>query len=132
AVVERMSRLPAPERPDLHVYGESLGAAAGSRALADAPAAQRLLCSALWVGPPGGFTDPTPRRSTVVANATDPVPHWSPELAVRPHTRHGSAAPWLPIVSFLQTSADLLISRAAPEGAGHVYGAGQVSGMHVC
>lgn len=139
AVADRIGRLPAAERPDLYIFGESLGAAAGSRALASSPAAKRMLCSALWVGPPGGFTDPVPHRSTVVTNATDPVPHWSPGLAVHPvrpagqtGTAPSSGPAWIPVVSFLQTSADLLVSRSGPEGTGHVYGAEQLAGLRTC
>src|SRR5699024_8728654 len=130
--------LPPPARPELYVYGESLGAAAGSQALAQAPQARRMLCGALWVGPPARFRDPVPARSTTAVNASDPVPHWDPALAVRPSEDAGpdgagtAAPPWLPVVSFVQSSVDVITSRAGPEGTGHVYGAAQMRGLPVC
>ncbi len=138
AVSERIMALPGPDRPGLYVYGESLGAAAGSRALAEAPHAQGMLCGALWTGPPARFDDPVPARSTVTVNASDPVPRWDPALAVRPPEDAGpggaraAAPPWLPVVSFVQSSVDVITSRSGPEGTGHVYGAAQGQGLTEC
>lgn len=138
AVADRIGRLPVPDRPQLYVYGESLGAAAGSQALATAPRARGMLCGALWVGPPARFDDPVPARSAVAVNASDPVPQWDPALSVRPPEGSGpggaraAAPPWLPVVSFVQSSVDVITSRAGPKGTGHVYGAAQVRGLPVC
>jgi len=38
------------------------------------------------------------------------------------------ARPWLPVVSFVQTSVDLLGAVGAPPGSGHHYGAEQRAG----
>ncbi|GAA4816750.1 alpha/beta-hydrolase family protein [Tomitella cavernea] len=134
AVAARVSSVPAPRRPELYVYGESMGAAAGARALADAPQARGMLCGALWVGPPARFTDPVPGRSSVVVNASDPVPRWDPALALHPAEGAAEAAapPWVPGVSFLQRSVDVVVSRSGPAGTGHVYGGGQVRGLPTC
>ncbi|QDQ97750.1 alpha/beta-hydrolase family protein [Tomitella fengzijianii] len=134
AVADRIDGLPAAARPDLYVYGESMGAAAGSRALAEVPRAREMLCGALWVGPPARFTDPVPARSSVVVNDSDPVPNWDPETAVRPAggATGAAAPPWIPVVSFLQSSVDVITSRSGPPGTGHVYGDGQVRGLPAC
>ncbi|WP_182348541.1 alpha/beta-hydrolase family protein [Tomitella gaofuii] len=134
AVADRVRSVPAPQRPELYVYGESMGAAAGARALADAPQARGMVCGALWVGPPARFTDPVPERSSVVVNASDPVPRWDPALALHPAggAAEAAAPPWLPGVSFLQSSVDVIVSRSGPPGTGHVYGDGQVRGLPTC
>lgn len=133
AVSERIASLPAADRPALYVYGESLGAAAGSDAVAESPVARGMLCGALWVGPPAEFDDPVPRRSTLVTNETDPVPHWSPSLAVAPPGGQDPASPpWIPGVSFLQASIDIVVARSGPAGTGHVYGHDQVRDLPRC
>ncbi len=126
-VADRVERLPAAERPQLHLYGESLGALAGQAVLAD-PVRAQPFCSALWVGSPGGATAGHGREVSV-ANATDPVVHATPGLLVHPTT---SGRPWLPGVSYLQSAFDFVGSLSLPSGNGHRYGADQATHLSTC
>jgi uncharacterized membrane protein len=127
AVADRVDQLPVAERPQLHLYGESLGALAGQAVLADPVQAQRF-CSALWVGSPGGATAGHGREVSV-ANASDPVVHATPGLLLHPTT---SGQPWLPGVSYLQSAFDFVGSLSLPSGHGHRYGAGQAAHLSTC
>lgn len=100
------------------LYGQSLGALAGAEAWARHPAAAD---GALWVGPPA---DTRTAGGTVLARVSDPAVVWSPRLLVAPPDRP-TGTPWVPLVSFLQTSVDLLGAVGAPAGHGHHYGAEQ-------
>ena len=104
------------------LYGQSLGALAGAQAWARHPERAE---GAFWVGPPAD----TPRDPPAVtlAHPTDPAAVWSPWLLVTPPERP-VARPWLPVVSFVQTSVDLLGAVGAPAGSGHHYGAEQRAG----
>jgi uncharacterized membrane protein len=127
AVAERIDRLPVAERPQLHLYGESLGAVAGQAVLAD-PAQAARICSALWVGSPGGVTAGHGREVSL-ANASDPVVHAVPALLVHPTV---PGQPWLPVVSYLQAAFDFVDSLSLPTGHGHRYGAGQAAHLPTC
>jgi uncharacterized membrane protein len=86
-----------------------------------------------WVDPAAvGACSSTARasatpRAVVLTHASDPVPAWSPALLVHPPPETTDAdlprPPWLPGISFLQTSVDLLGALAVPPGPGHRYGA---------
>lgn len=103
AMRERIDRLPHDQRPDLLVYGESLGALGLLPTLREAGSA---VDAALLTGVPGNQRVDDP--NTVVLNhIDDPVPDWKP---------------WLDPVSFLRISADAVSSEAAPVGHGHRYG----------
>ena len=133
AVATRIAELPATERPDLYLYGQSLGAVGGSAALAEALPTQ--LCAVLWAGPPAGATRVD--GTTVLANTSDPVVWWSPALATTPPdlSRAVQDAPmpqWIPVVSFLQTSVDMLASLDVPAGHGHRYGTEQGTQLGTC
>nr|WP_277350746.1 alpha/beta-hydrolase family protein [Rhodococcus sp. HNM0569] len=122
AVAARIAQLPPDRRPDLYVYGQSLGAVGGSTALA---ASTREVCGALWAGPPTGST--LTAGGAVLANSSDPVIRWTPALAVRPpvlpDTTPDAPVPgWLPGISFVQTTIDLLTALDVPAGHGHRYG----------
>jgi uncharacterized membrane protein len=67
----------------------------------------------------------------VLAQPTDPAVIWAPRLLVVPPDRP-TPSPWLPVVSFLQTSVDLLGAVGAPAGVGHHYGAEQREGWPAC
>ncbi|MCE5288254.1 MAG: alpha/beta-hydrolase family protein [Nocardiaceae bacterium] len=63
-------------------------------------------------------------------NSSDPVVTWSPAVLVVPPSRptgcviEGGRSPrpaWLPVVTFLQTSVDLLLATDNPPGFGHRY-----------
>lgn len=138
ALDDRQRSHPGRIRPRVLVYGESLGAWAGLRVSGDGqlpPGAD----GALWVGvpagsrpspsspssPPSGVVDDRPgdrgcRCVVALTHADDPVASWSPDLALRPSPawRHR----WLPVLSFWQATADLVIARSVPDGHGHHYG----------
>ncbi|WP_330182457.1 alpha/beta hydrolase [Nocardia sp. NBC_01503] len=133
AVEQRVSTL--PHRPKLYLYGQSLGALGGNAIFADDADQDRRTCAALWAGPPAN--DVHRAGATVLANASDPVVHWSPSLLWSPPnltgTRPDAPVPrWLPVVSFLQTSLDLLGALDAPSGHGHRYGVDQGTALGTC
>ncbi|MFE3023049.1 alpha/beta-hydrolase family protein [Nocardia tengchongensis] len=133
AVEQRISTLPEP--PKLYIYGQSLGALGGSAVFADDADQDRRTCGALWAGPPAGQA--RHGRAMVLANASDPVVRWSPSLLWRAPdltgTRPDAPVPqWIPVVSFLQTSADLLGALDAPAGHGHRYGVDQGTVLPGC
>ncbi|MEY3361918.1 MAG: hypothetical protein RL531_1637 [Actinomycetota bacterium] len=171
AVRERWLREPAGSRPELMVFGESLGSF-GSEHAFDASAPDRSVENivdgtdgALWVGPTWsnpirtplvldrGAGSPTwrPRigdgRTVVFTNgrrsllgvdgqsvvyqqhASDPVGWWNWSSAYeRPAWLQGprgydvpARAHWFPIVTWGQTSADLIAGFSTPPGHGHNY-----------
>ncbi|MFE9322999.1 alpha/beta-hydrolase family protein [Nocardia sp. NPDC052278] len=133
AVERRIDTL--DHKPELYVYGQSLGALGGSSIFADDADQDRRTCAALWAGPPAGQVHRA--GATVLANSSDPVVHWSPSLLWRApelgDVRVDAPVPqWLPVISFLQTSADLLAALNAPPGHGHRYGTDQGTAMGAC
>lgn len=125
AIRTHLESLPDRHRPQVHVYGQSLGAVGGS-AVFDEDRVEP--CDALWVGPPAGgrYAD----GATVLANTSDPVVWWQPSLLWSPpdldRARRDAPVPsWIPVVSFLQTTVDLLVSLDAAPGHGHRYGTDQ-------
>lgn len=131
AVTTHLQSLPTSTRPNLYLYGQSLGAVGGSAAF---DSAERV-CGALWAGPPAR-TIPTP-GATVLANSSDPVVRWSPQLIWRAPdlraTRTDAPRPaWIPLVSFLQTSLDLAAALSVPAGHGHRYGVDQGTELPRC
>ncbi|WP_050669750.1 alpha/beta-hydrolase family protein [Luteipulveratus halotolerans] len=130
AVARRVDTVPADRRPQLHVYGESLGATAGQD-IFTGPGGQdaaRRVCSVLWVGTPGGERAGLPREASV-ANDDDPVVHAAPSTLFR---SPDDGRPWLPVVSLVQTGVDYLGSLAVPTGAGHRYGPEQADALPIC
>ncbi|MFI9509858.1 alpha/beta-hydrolase family protein [Nocardia sp. NPDC052566] len=122
-------------KPKLYVYGQSLGALGGSAIFADDADQARRTCAVLWAGPPAG--DVHRAGATVLSNSSDPVVHWSPALLWRApdlsHTRTDAPIPrWLPVVSFVQATADLLAALDAPPGHGHRYGTDQGTALGTC
>lgn len=122
-------------KPKLYVYGQSLGALGGSSIFAEDAEQERRTCATLWAGPPAGQVHRA--GATVLANSSDPVVHWSPSLLWRaPELRDvrvdAPVPQWLPVVSFLQTSADLLAALNAPPGHGHRYGIDQGTAIGTC
>ncbi|WP_338764964.1 alpha/beta-hydrolase family protein [Nocardia vulneris] len=133
AVEDRIRTL--DHKPRLYLYGQSLGAFGGSSVFADDADQDRRTCAALWAGPPAGQVHRA--GATVLANSSDPVVHWSPALLWRAPDLTGIRldAPlphWLPAVSFIQTTADLLAALDAPAGHGHRYGPDQGTAMGTC
>ncbi|MXQ76765.1 hypothetical protein GSM98_11380 [Rhodococcus rhodochrous] len=120
ALRAHLSTLPDERRPALHVYGQSLGATGASAVFDDEPEP----CALFLAGPPAGVrTD----GASVRANTSDPVVWWQPSLLWSPpdlsHARADAPTPpWLPLVSFMNTTVDLLTSLEAAPGHGHRYG----------
>ncbi|MBJ8338165.1 alpha/beta-hydrolase family protein [Antrihabitans sp. YC3-6] len=132
AVADRVAQLPIHDRPKLYLYGQSLGAIGGSAALAGGAVEP---CGALWAGPPAGGVER--EGATILANSSDPVVRWSSDLLFHrpePTGTHADAPmpPWLPVVSFVQTTVDLLSALDAPAGHGHRYGTEQGTAMPGC
>lgn len=125
SVRSRIDALDPVRRPQVHVYGQSLGAVGGSAALASTATGP---CAAIWAGPPAGAvrTD----GAAVTANTSDPVVWWRPSLLWSPpdlsRARRDAPVPrWLPVVSFVQATLDLPVALDAPPGHGHRYGPDQ-------
>lgn len=132
AVGAHIASMPAGERPDLFLYGQSLGAVGGSAAAASSPVAA---CDVLWAGPPAGATRTD--GATVLANTSDPAVWWSPSLVTRRPdlSRAVQDAPvpqWIPGVTFLQTTVDMFASLGVPAGHGHRYGTDQGTNLGTC
>ncbi|GAB3247179.1 hypothetical protein GCM10027456_18380 [Kineosporia babensis] len=104
AMRARINQLPPAQRPQLLVYGESLGAWGLLPTLESNGSA---VDAALLTGVPG---DPriSSANTTVLNHPDDPVPGWKP---------------WLAPAAFLRASADAIASEAVPIGHGHRYGA---------
>ena len=97
------SRCPRTERPQLHLYGESLGALAGQAVLADPARRRRHLLRPLGglarVAPPPGAGARPAWPTPATRSCTPPPACWC--------ARRASGQPWLPGVSYLQSSFDL-------------------------
>ncbi|WP_369689930.1 alpha/beta-hydrolase family protein [Nocardia mikamii] len=121
--------------PKLYVYGQSLGATAGSAIFADDGDERARVCAALWAGPPASAVHRG--GATVLANSSDPVVQWSPRLLWRAPdltgTRPDAPHPvWLPGLSWVQTTADMLSALAPGPGHGHRYGSDQGTALGSC
>lgn len=132
AVRDRLRTYDPLSRPELHVYGQSLGSVAGSAAV---HRDSSFVCSTVWAGPPSG--EVTAGGGVVLANSSDPVVWWSADLIhERPDltdARVDAPVPaWIPVVSYLQTTVDLLSALNAPAGHGHRYGTDQGTSIREC
>ncbi|MGW0036619.1 alpha/beta-hydrolase family protein [Gordonia sp. NPDC003376] len=136
AVADAVGQRPGADRPQIHLYGQSLGALGADRTREWAERHRAgMMAGTLLAGVPADTVarvSATPR--TVLANPSDPVTRWSVASLWRPPSRPddtrtvGRAAhtpPWLPVVSFVQTSVDLLTSLDGAAGTGHRYGTEQ-------
>jgi uncharacterized membrane protein len=126
AVRSHLDTLDPAHRPQLHVYGQSLGAVGVAAAFDGGTAPGR--CEALLAGPPAGSV--RAEGGTVLANSSDPVIRWQPSLLWSPpdlsRARVDAPLPaWLPVIGFLQTTVDLLFALDAAPGHGHRYGPDQ-------
>ena len=132
-IERRLAGLAHP--PKLYVYGQSLGATAGSAIFADDRDESQRACAVLWAGLPAAAAHRG--GATVLANSSDPVVQWSPRLlwhapdlgATRPDAPH---PPWLPVLGWVQTTADMLSALAPGPGHGHRYGADQGTALGSC
>lgn len=133
ALERRLSGLKHP--PHLYIYGQSLGATAGSAVFTDDADQRHRVCAALWAGPPADRVHHAGAR--ILANSSDPVVQWSPELLWHAPNLTDTRAdaphpPWIPIIGFLQTSVDLLAALTPAPGHGHRYGIDQGTALGTC
>ncbi|MCP2177216.1 alpha/beta-hydrolase family protein [Williamsia maris] len=139
ALTRAVGRLPTAARPQVYLYGQSLGAigADAAREWAATRAAEVSVCATVLAGAPAGTVAPQASRRVVLANASDPVVRWSPRLLWRPPTRSTARADlprpvWFPVAGFIQASTDLLGALSFPAGHGHQYGAEQGTTAPLC
>ncbi|WP_288337510.1 alpha/beta-hydrolase family protein [uncultured Gordonia sp.] len=130
----RDSLPPGVARPRVYLYGQSLGALGADRAREWANTRHPgAVAGTVLAGVPADTVDPRGGGSSriVFANSSDPVTRWSTAAVWRPPTRPAQTRivgarmhtpPWLPVVSFVQTSVDLLGALDGPAGTGHRYG----------
>ncbi|MFI8566796.1 alpha/beta-hydrolase family protein [Rhodococcus sp. NPDC078407] len=133
AVAARAATKSAP--PQIVLYGQSLGAVAGSEAYGSLRQTDPGVCGAVWVGPPAGTVNTD--GATVLVNSSDPVVRWSVNLLWSAPdstaTHHDAPTPvWIPFVSFVQTSVDLAAALDVNDGHGHRYGTDQGTSMPLC
>lgn len=119
-VLDRVRTLPESERPDVYVYGESLGARVGQGAVQQAPHDE--VCGVLWSGAPGGTVSGHPRERSLL-NQDDPIGYLDPGTAYR--RPEGWPTVWVPLLSYGTTWLDTNASLRPPPGHGHQYGAEQ-------
>lgn len=136
ALAAALRHAPTENRPAVVLYGQSLGAVGADAArLWLEEHHPELVDETVLTAPPAGTvasSSRTPR--TILANHSDPVVRWSVSGLWRPHsdtadTRRGGPrvpqAPWVPVVSFVQSSVDLLAALDGDAGVGHRYGTDQ-------
>jgi len=127
AVHDRVERRPAGRRPQVLVFGESLGALAGLTAEPRAADLTSRTDGGLWVGVPAPararaaqvVASPSGRRQSVLVHRDDPVAAWSAPLLSHP-TPYWHR-PWAPVLSFWEATADLASAYWTPDGYGHRY-----------
>lgn len=169
AVYGHWRTLPSEQRPELYVFGESLGSFGAETAFSGEFDLANRTSGALFVGPPsfnplyGEFVDdrdatsreiepvfndgrivrfttdadadhPDPAgrpwtgpRVLYLQHASDPVTWWSPDLVYsrpdwleeEPGTDVPGSMIWIPVVSFLQVSADLAAAFSTQPAHGH-------------
>lgn len=132
ALIDAIDIEPDSSRPQIYLFGQSLGAigadAARQWVAHHHPGA---LCHTVLAGAPAGSATLAAPDTTVFANGSDPVVRWSPTLLWQPPrvpptlSSDLPRAPWFPIASFVQTSADLIGALSFPAGHGHQYGTEQ-------
>ncbi|MGC5023793.1 alpha/beta-hydrolase family protein [Tsukamurella sp. DT100] len=122
ALIDELHRR-APSTP-VRVYGQSLGTVGVLAAQRRAAELRAPIAATLQVGTPAGVAVTGPAQ----LNASDPVGIWSSRLLVTPPARGPSGSgratprpPWLPVISFVQATVDLLGATAPPPGLGHRY-----------
>lgn len=156
------------QRPDLYLFGESLGSFGAESAMYAHKELDDTLAGIVLIGPPGfnslhnQLTEDrlpgTPSYKPIVGNGkdaifitapqqfeavsarprliylqnpTDPVTKWNARILwakpawIREQKRDGLLPRhfvWMPVVTFLQVTVDMILSNTMPPGYGHVYG----------
>jgi len=139
-LVEVVKSVDPHHRPAIYVYGQSLGAigADAARAAITADGDASMICQTVLAGPPAGTVHRHDPDTLYLLNGSDPVTHWRPSAIWSPPTDPGPATRdlphprWLPLVSFLSASADLLGALTFPAGHGHQYGTEQGTEVRGC
>lgn len=126
-VLARVAELPADQRPDVFVHGESLGAAAGQAAIKGVD--EQAVCGVIWSGAPGGEVSGHPRERSL-RNIDDPVTYLSLDTVVAQPQDWPTA--WLPGLSYGTTVLDLGASLLPDAGHGHMYGPEQDWTLPTC
>lgn len=108
-VVARVEELPADQRPEIIVHGQSLGAIAGEAAIAAQNEPESIAVS-LWQGMPGGNcgADDDSGCSVSVINPDDPVAQLTPAILADP-------------VNLWNVVSALPAAASAEPGSGHSY-----------
>lgn len=127
-VLREVGRLPAHQRPDVYVVGESLGALVGQSAVSALVDASQV-CGVLWSGVPGSASSGHPRERRLL-NVDDPVVHLSARTAYRRPADWPGA--WVPLLSYGTTWLDTGASLLPQDGHGHRYGAEQDWSLPSC
>jgi len=135
AVVRALNRRisASPDRPDVYLFGQSLGAIGADAARAWADDHEVAIDGTVLSGPPAGTVESLPacEPRVVLANATDPVADFDASLAWRAPDHVGGTTtigaprqqlPWIPGLSVVGTALDLAVSLDGPVGTGHHYG----------
>ncbi|MDF0586091.1 alpha/beta-hydrolase family protein [Tsukamurella sp. 8F] len=138
ALVEALARRLPPGHPPVYLFGQSLGAVGALAAAERARVVGLSIARVLVSGLPASSGSHPERRTLLQANDSDPVAIWKPALAWTPAhadvSRGLGGAPlprpaWVPGLSFLQTTVDLLGATAQPVGVGHRYDERQGSAL---
>jgi uncharacterized membrane protein len=132
AVIDAVNGAPSTQRPAIYLYGQSLGAVGADTAREWVQAHRPgTLGHTVLAGAPAGSSAVSAPSTTVLANGSDPVVRWSPQLIWHPPvlppgiTHDLPTPPWFPVAGFVQTSVDLIGALAFPAGHGHQYGTEQ-------
>ncbi|WP_256838765.1 alpha/beta-hydrolase family protein [Ornithinimicrobium faecis] len=126
-VLARVAELPADQRPDVFVHGESLGAAAGQAAIKGVD--EQAVCGVIWSGAPGGEVSGHPRERSL-HNIDDPVTYLSLDTVIAQPQDWPTT--WLPGLSYGTTVLDLGASLLPDAGHGHMYGPEQDWTLPTC
>lgn len=114
AVTTRLSSITPESRPELLLYGQSLGAFGSGRLFADLDEIPRELAGILWAGTPSA----TPLWRDLVAGRDRGSPIWEPVFEGGRQVRFGSdgaalsrpGGPWEePRIAFLQNATDPIV-----------------------
>ncbi|WP_336819201.1 alpha/beta-hydrolase family protein [Gordonia sp. MMO-8] len=135
AVVRALDRRisTSPDRPDVYLFGQSLGAVGADAARAWAEDHAVAIDGTVLSGPPAGTIESLPacEPRVVLVNATDPVADFDTSLTWHaPDNADGTTTvgaprqqlPWVPGLSLIGTALDLAVSLDGPVGTGHHYG----------
>lgn len=126
-VLDEVDDLPEERRPDVYVYGESLGAQVGQAAVRQVPVDR--VCGVVWSGAPGATLTGHPHERSLL-NDDDPIRYLTAGTALRRPEAWPTV--WVPLLSWGTTWLDTSTSLGPKPGHGHQYGAEQDWSLPVC